>query len=69
VRAIVRGGLPASEKIIRKNLPASVSRGDRDHFISLVREEFKTMHAGNAVRYGLRPLEFETWKTASSEDN
>lgn len=61
VRAIVRGGLPATTETVRQAMPASLAPDDRDSFAKLVVEEFKTLHAGNAVRFGLRPLEFEAW--------
>lgn len=62
VRAIVRGGQPATMEAIRESIPGSVSSDDQEGFAKLVLEEFKTVHAGNAVRFGLRPLEFEAWK-------
>lgn len=62
VCAIVRGGLPATIEVVRQSMPASVVPDDQDGFAKLVLDEFKTMHAGNAVRFGLRPLEFEAWK-------
>jgi hypothetical protein len=34
---------------------------DRAHFVTLALTEFKSLHAGNAVRFGLRPLEFAAW--------
>lgn len=61
VRAIVRGGLPATVEAVRQAMPASVVPDDREGFAKLVLDEFKTMHAGNAVRFGLRPLEFAAW--------
>lgn len=62
VCAIVRGGLPATMEAVHQSMPASVVPDDQEGFAKLVLDEFKTMHAGNAVRFGLRPLEFETWK-------
>jgi hypothetical protein len=50
---------------IRQAMPASVVQDDQDGFAKLVLDEFKTMHAGNAVRFGLRPLEFDAWKQKS----
>lgn len=61
VCAIVRGGLPAKIEAVRQSMPASVALDDQEGFAKLVLDEFKTMHAGNAVRFGLRPLEFEAW--------
>lgn len=61
VRAIVRGGLPATMEAVHQAMPASVAADEQERFTRLVLEEFKTMHAGNAVRFGLRPLEFDAW--------
>ena len=62
VCAVIRGGLPATMESVRQSMPASVVTDDQERFAKLVLNEFKTMHAGNAVRFGLRPLEFESWK-------
>lgn len=61
IRAIVRGGLPARMDIVRRLIPTSVALDDREGFAKLVLDEFKTLHAGNAIRFGLRPLEFDGW--------
>jgi len=62
VRVIVRGGLAVSEEVIRGFMPAKVAPEDQAHFGHLVRTEFQTIHAGNVVRFGLRPLEFAAWQ-------
>jgi hypothetical protein len=59
--AIVRGGLSADEKAIRSTMPSTVTHDDQARFIALALAEFTTLHAGNAVRFGLRPLEFVAW--------
>ena len=59
---IIQGNLAANEQNIRQSLPASIVETDRPRFMALVQEEFKTLHAGNAIRFGIRPLEFEGWK-------
>lgn len=61
VRAIVRGGRPATIEAVRQSMPASVAPEDQERFAKLVLEEFGALHAGNAVRFGLRPLEFDAW--------
>lgn len=61
VRTIVRNGLPATTAAIRQSMPTSVVPDDREAFAKLVQQEFQAMHTGNAVRFGLRPLEFEAW--------
>jgi len=61
IAAIVRNDERASDASIRTRLPAAVAAADREHFVSLALEEFRTLHPGNAVRFGIRPLELEAW--------
>jgi len=61
VCAIVRGGLPATMEAVRQSMPASVMPDDQAGFAKLVLDEFKTVHTGNAIRFGLKPLEIEAW--------
>lgn len=62
VRTIVRGGRRLTARAVRQATPPSVAAEDRDRFATLVLEEFKSLHAGNAVRFGLRPLELDAWR-------
>ncbi len=62
VRAIVRGGFSADETTLMNMLPVTVEPDDQARFIVLGLEEFKALHAGNAIRFGLRPLEFAAWR-------
>lgn len=61
IRCIVNSDLPATEDAVHRCLPASVAVDDRNRFVTLVLEEFKVLHSGNAVRFGLRPLQLEGW--------
>ncbi len=61
VAAMVRKAEPATEARIRKKIPAVVQSVDRERFVALVLAEFKALHSGNAVRFGLRPLEYSAW--------
>lgn len=61
IAAIVRNDQAASDVSVSAWLPASVSVVDQTHFIELVLAEFKSLHAGNAIRFGIRPLEFKGW--------
>lgn len=61
VAAIVRSGQSANEAAVCAVLPATVAEDDRARFVALALAEFKTIHAGNAIRFGLRPLEFSAW--------
>ena len=62
VAAIVRNDEPAKVETIRDRTPIAVNKEDQEHFIELVLGEFKTLHLGNVVRFGIRPLEFATWR-------
>ena len=66
VADIVRSGEAAVPETIRARIPAVVPEADEEQFATLVLEEFRTLHAGNAVRFGLRPLEFAAWEERSS---
>lgn len=61
IRRVVQGGLPPSENALRSCLPSGVTPEDAAAFLQLAREEFRHLHAGNAVRFGLGALEFEAW--------
>ncbi|MDD5056333.1 MAG: Fic family protein [Sideroxydans sp.] len=61
VRTIVRNGKSANKTAVRAAMPKAVAKQDQPRFIELTLEEFKTLHAGNAIRFGLRPLEFAAW--------
>lgn len=62
IRAIIRDGLATDVAAILAGTPNSVSQEDKQKFIILVQNELKTLHAGNAIRFGLRPLEFSVWQ-------
>lgn len=62
VAAIVRNNEPAMEAVVCARTPATVAEEDKEHFIQLALGEFKTLHPGNAIRFGTRPLELSTWQ-------
>jgi len=62
IRSIIQGGRKANKPTIRKLMPKAVAPADHDRFVALVLGEFAGLHADNAVRFRLRPLEFEAWK-------
>ncbi|TAJ77583.1 MAG: Fic family protein [Gallionellaceae bacterium] len=67
VRAIVRGAQPANEARLRPIMPDTIAPEDQPRFVALAMDEFKTLHAGNAIRFGLRPLEFAAWQRENAE--
>lgn len=61
VAAIVRQGEAATEQAVKSKMPDSVPPDEHAHFTVLVLAEFAALHAGNAVRFGIRPLEYSAW--------
>lgn len=57
IGAIVRQGEAATEEAVKDRMPASVLPADQEHFVQLALSEFGALHAGNAVRFGIRPLD------------
>lgn len=64
IATIVRSGQAATEASVLAVLPSSIQAEDREHFVQLVLKEFEGLNAGNAVRFGLRPLELLGWKSS-----
>lgn len=62
VAAIVRNDEPATASAVRARMPGSVIGADHAHFIALVLDEFRALHPGNAIRFGVRPLAYSTWQ-------
>jgi len=62
VAAIVKADQPASRNAVMANIPSAVAAPDRAHFVDLVLKEFAALHPGNAVRFGIRPMELEAWR-------
>jgi hypothetical protein len=62
IRGLVQQGQAPSARSVRALVPASVPASQRDEFVRLVQSELRSLHSGNIVRFGLRPLEFEAWQ-------
>ena len=65
IAAIVRQGEAATEQAVRSKIPSSVPQAEHPHFTNLVLSEFAALHVGNAVRFGIRPMEFSAWQNLS----
>jgi hypothetical protein len=61
IRTLVRRQIAPTKKSVRALTPASVTAAQREKFVDLVLAELRSLHAGNAVRFGVRPMEFEAW--------
>ncbi|MEX8497264.1 hypothetical protein [Leptothrix ochracea] len=62
VAAIVRNDEAPTEGVIGAHMPSHIPQTDRAHFVALALAEFNSLHSGNAVRFGLRPLELAAWR-------
>jgi hypothetical protein len=67
VAAIVRNNEPATAAVIRARTPGTVAQEDLEHFLQLALGEFKALNPGNAVRFGIRPLEFAAWRERNDQ--
>ena len=61
VVAMVRALEPAHTDAVRARMPSVVKVADHTLFCTVVLAELQALHAGNAVRFGLRPLELAVW--------
>lgn len=66
VVGIISRGAPAGSKLIRALVPTTVAVDERNHFVELVQKEFRSLHASNAICFGIRPLEFSSWLAKNS---
>ncbi len=62
VKAIVTGRQPATEATVKGVVPPAVPIEERERFVRLVLDELSHLYEGNAMRFGLRPLEVATWR-------
>ena len=62
IRTIVQQQQLPTTEVVQAVILLSVDKEDHDKFVTLVLEEFENLHEGNAIRFGIRPLEFAAWK-------
>ncbi|MDO8699767.1 MAG: Fic family protein [Rhodoferax sp.] len=62
VAAIVKNNEAATVATVNARAPATVAASDLAHFTQLVLAEFAALHPGNAVRFGIIPLELAAWR-------
>ena len=62
VATLIRSGKLADAGNVNLVMPNTVLEEDRERFVQLIIAEFESLHAGNVVRFGLRPLEFKAWQ-------
>lgn len=62
VAAIVRSDEDLDPTSVERHMPDGVPEVERARFVELVLNEFKSLNPESAVRFGLRPLEFDGWQ-------
>ena len=62
IKAIILQQQAPIKKTVMAAISLSVPEEDHDKFVKLVLEEFENLHEGNAIRFGVRPLEFAAWQ-------
>lgn len=62
VKAIILQFQSPTRETVTAAIPPSVAEEDHDKFVKLVLEEFENLYEGNAIRFGIRPLEFAAWQ-------
>lgn len=67
VRGVIKTGVASEAKAIAPLVPVAVMEADRARFIELVKQELISLHEGNAVRFGLRPLEVSAWRARQGD--
>lgn len=62
IRDMVAGRLPLNAQSVRPLVPTSLPQEDMAKFVQLVLDELLLLYDGNAMRFGLRPLEVAVWR-------
>lgn len=64
MKAIVNGQKPVAKNAVSEAVPTAVAETDHERFVQMVLEELENLYEGNALRFGLRPLEVNVWRKA-----
>jgi coproporphyrinogen III oxidase len=62
VTGIISNDEAATDTSIRCRLPGTVVDMDKEQFIQLVLDEFKSLHTDNAIRFGFSALDYAAWE-------
>ena len=62
VKAIVLQRQEPTRDAVVATIPPEVVEENREKFVKLVLDEFENLHEGNAIRFGIRPVEFAAWQ-------
>ncbi len=65
IASIVAQALDASKLSVRACMPQHVSAGDQAALAEIILKELQSLHAGNAIRFGITGLQFQAWQPLS----
>lgn len=60
--AIIQENAPATPDAVQARMPPAVTPADQARFVQMALDELAALHPGNAVRFGIRPLELAAWQ-------
>lgn len=64
IKEMVTGRRPVTKDEVHAVFPTSVPKEQQERFVQMVLDELDNLYEGNALRFGLRPLEVAAWKDA-----
>jgi len=64
IKSMVNNRRPVTHEAALAVVPLAVPDTDRDRFVRMVLDELDNLYEGNALRFGLRPLEVGAWREA-----
>ncbi len=67
VKAIVLRLKKPSRETVMAAIPSSVAPLDCDKFVGLVLDEFENLYEENAIRFGIRPVDFSAWSQKTKQ--
>jgi len=69
IKEMVSGRRPVTKDEVQAVFPASVPKEEQERFVQMVLDELDNLYEGNALRFGLRPLEVAAWKDAARDSS
>lgn len=62
IKAMVTSRRPVNAEAVWSVIPQTIPEEEKERFASLVITELPLLYEGNAIRFGLRPLEIAAWR-------
>ena len=69
IREVVLNSQADSIQIIERTITEAVSQSEQEAVMALIVEELRRLHEGVLARYGLKPSDYQKWRSASESDS